>query len=69
MCSACSVSVDRSALGLTNLENRVSHAESLYRGSLEGDVDSGPERARKWGMISRLCFSANDEHSPNAERR
>lgn len=69
MYSACNVSVERRALGLTNLENKVSHAESLCRGSLEGDEDRGPERVRKWGIMSRLCFSANDEHSPIAERR
>lgn len=59
------MSVECSAFGLVNLVNRVSHALSLNRGSLEDD--SGPANDKKKGTISRLYFSAKDDDSVRAE--
>ena len=58
------------ALGLVNLEKRRSQAASFCFGSFVTDEDPviGVAKARKWGTSSRLCFSANTEHSLRAAR-
>ena len=58
------------ALGLVNLEKRRSQADSFCFGSFVTDDEPaiGMAKARKWGISSRLCFSANNEHSLRAAR-
>lgn len=61
---ACRVLVKCMALGLVNLEKRVSQDVSLALGSFK----TGSARARKCGTRTRLCFSAREEHTPKVAR-